>query len=73
MGPYIVSNEKFPLLFLVVLGLNTRCTLLFQWRGAGMLIGMPLGVFVDTRDLGPQMWTRIFCWVQSVHAGDFIF
>lgn len=70
MGPYIVSNEKFPLLFLVVLGLNTRCTLLFQWRGAGMLIGMPLGVFVDTRD---QMWTRIFCWVQSVHAGDFIF
>lgn len=73
MGPYIVPDEKFPLRFLVVLGLDTRCTLLFQWRGAGMLIGMPLGVFVDTRDLGPQMAARIFGWVQSVHAGYFIF
>lgn len=60
MDPYIVSNEKFPLLSLVVLGPNTRCTLLFQGRGAEMLIAVPLGAFVDTRDRGPRMSTKLF-------------
>lgn len=31
-------------------GRNTRCTLLFHWRGTGMHTGMPLSVFVDTHD-----------------------
>lgn len=66
-----MSNEKFPLLFLVVLGPNTRCTLLFQGRGAEMLIAMPLGVFVDTRDRGPQMSTKLFCWGSAGSCGVF--
>lgn len=48
--------------FKVVFGWNTRYTMLFHWRGTGMHTGMPLRVFVDTHDHGPQMLTKAFCW-----------
>lgn len=62
MGPYIVSDEKFPLLFLGVLGWNTRCSPLFQWRGARNAHRNAPHMCVDTCDLGPQMSARKFCW-----------
>lgn len=62
---------------------NTRFTLLFHWRGTGMHIGMPLGVFVDTRVTTPLSdvdkdvllgFTRFSPWrrlweLWSCHAG----
>lgn len=60
---------SFLFFFKVVFGLNTRCALLFHWRGAGMHTGMPLRLFVDTHDRSAlRCWQRRFVGVHSVHS-----
>jgi len=46
----------------MLFGLKTRFTLLFQWRGTGMLTGMPLSVCWHLWPLCSQMLTKTFCW-----------
>lgn len=67
----VVSWGLCAVFFQVVFGLNTWCTLLFNWRDTGMHRGMPLQVFVDTREhWALRCWQRRFVGVHSVHSQE---